>query len=582
MSNLAAQGGNTADALVQRGFAAFTAGDLAGAEQLFRATLSGAPGDVRAIHGIGLVLSRAGRHADAAAFLEPYAASGVLLDTLLLLGQLHEVTGNIERARQCYKSILKKAPTHYQAAMRLAAIKEAAGDKPGARECYRVALEGAPDDVLAAVKYTNANWANDPEGGVAIMERLLAGAGDDLAKRAQILETLIPQKEWWERIRNGLMPYHATDIGELFYKYAAGHVKDYELTCLKRLNGPDAATARLSLGYARFVQGDRRGAEPLLRGDPPQPRGNILDCVRFQPEFYDALRAESVDQIAAGLPDLMLLTPLAPDAKGVVYLSCNYTYFTAFAQPMIVSLRDVAPGTPVHIHIMDATEAEGRMAVAFCRKLAPLRFAVSVERPGFPKVDQDARNYYHSVRFIRFYQHMLAYECPLWMMDVDALFNRDPTGMFAMLEGKDVAMRVRPGRLEPWNQFNACIVGASTSPASLEYFRLMAAYTGRFVRDKQLKWGIDQLVMYGVYADMADRGQAPSLTLLGEREVDYDYRDDGFVWCNSGIAKFRHLQRIANPASLPTANFEGNRFVEVFERTWKATQDILQGLPRAP
>ena len=579
MSDVTPAGANTADALVQQGITAFSANDLPRAEQLFRAALSASPGDHRAVHGLGITLTRAGRRKEAQVFLEPFVERGSLLETTLLLGQIYEESGDDNRAIICFKAVLKKIPNNYQAAMRLAAIKDRAGDKPGARECYRMAMEGSPTDVSAAIKFTNANWANDPEGGVAIMERLLAGAGDDLAKRSQILETLILQKEWWERMRHGLMPYHATDVGELFYKYATDYVKDYEQTNLKRLNGPDAASARMSLGYARFVQGDRIGAEPLLRGEPGQ-RGNILDCLRFQPEFYDGLRSESIDQIAAGLPPLMALTPLAPDPKGVVYLSCNYTYFVAFTQPMIVSLKDVAPGAAVHIHLMDATKEQARAAVEFCQTLAPLRFAVSAERPGFPNAEQEARNYYHAVRFIRFYQHMLAYECPLWMMDVDALFNRDPAEMCAMLEGKDVAMRVRPARLEPWNQFNACIVGASTSPASLEYFRLMAAYLGRFYRDKQLKWGIDQLAMYGVYADMADHGQAPSLALLGEREVDYDYRDDGFVWCNSGIAKFRHLARISNPQSLPSANFEGNRFVEVFERYWKTTQGLLQNMPR--
>jgi hypothetical protein len=73
---------------------------------------------------------------------------------------------------------------------------------------------------------------------------------------------------------------------------------------------------------------------------------------------------------------------------------------------------------------------------------------------------------------------------------------------------------------------------------------------------------------------MQDRGEAPSMALLGEREVDYDYRDDSFVWCNSGAGKFKHLQRISNPNSMPTADFDGNRFVGVFEHFWNETQRI--------
>lgn len=579
MSDAVAPDAATIDARIQEGVRAFEAKDFARAEQLFRALLEVAPGELRAVHSIGVVLSQSGRRGEARAFLEPYVEKGALLESALLLGELYEEVNEPAKAMLCYKLVLKHVPTQYQAAMRLAAIKDRMGDKPGARECYRRALEGSPNDVQAAIKYTNANWANDPEGGVAIMERLLAAVGDDLVARARVLETLIPQKEWWERMRRGLMPYHATHVDELFYKYAADYVKDYEATNTKMLVGKHAANANHALGYARFVQGDRIGAEPLLRSGPGEPlRGNILDAIRFKPEFYDELRRQQINDLTAGLPDLLALTPLVPDARGVVYLSCNFSYYRAFAQPMIVSLKDVAPHAAVHLHIMDATVEEGKAAVAFCEKLAPLRISISLERPGFANPpDQDGRNYYHAIRFIRYYQHLLAYECPLWMMDVDALFHRDPAEMFAVMADKDAAMRIRPARIEPWNQFNACIVGASMNPASLEYFHLVAAYLAHFYKEKQLRWGIDQLAMYGVYADMQDRGRAPTLALLGEREVDYDYRDDGFVWCNSGAAKFRHLARISDPKSMPMADFEGNRFVEVFEQYWKKTEAIVHG-----
>jgi hypothetical protein len=136
--------------------------------------------------------------------------------------------------------------------------------------------------------------------------------------------------------------------------------------------------------------------------------------------------------------------------------------------------------------------------------------------------------------------------------------------------------------MEPWNQFNACVVGAGTTPASYEYFRLIAAYLAYFFQRKSLRWGIDQLAMYGVFADMQDLGRAPALALLGAREVDYDYRDDGFVWCNSGAGKFQHLQRISKPGSLPLADFTENRFVGVFEKYWRETQDIAATITLAP
>jgi len=52
--------------------------------------------------------------------------------------------------------------------------------------------------------------------------------------------------------------------------------------------------------------------------------------------------------------------------------------------------------------------------------------------------------------------------------------------------------------------------------------------------------------MYGVHEYLRDEGRAPSLAFLDTRAIDYDYLDDGIVWCNSGKNKFNHLKRNAD------------------------------------
>lgn len=549
------------------------AGDLAGAERRLRLGLDSHPGEPHIIFNLALVLYRMKRAPDALLLLQGLTVGPPELP--FLLGEIHETLGHQQEAFRHYKAALKLMPRSYDVYMKLGGLKEAMGDKPGARDCFREALDIRPLNWSASLKYVLAMWDKDPGLAIKVAEEALNGATTP-EEKIRALELFFPRKEWWERMRRGQMPYHAASVDELFFNYAAEYVKEYEALTLQSVKEEPTNVGRISrLANARFCAQNRHGAEEMWNAVGAHTKGNIVENVRFAPEFFDDLRKYTDEDLTRGLPPVIEVVPPTRDPKGVLYLSCNFVYFRAFALPMIVSAQERSPQTAIHVHIMDADESETAFAVAFLQRLAPLRFSMTVERPGLKKAPQStARSYYHAVRFIRYYQHLKDFNCPLWLMDVDAVINIDLGALFANLNGVDLSMRIRPGRMEPWNQFNACIVGASTSAASIEYIRLTAAYLAYFFQRESLRWGIDQLAMYAVYADMNDRGQAPTMALLGEREVDYDYRDDGFVWCNSGVGKFKHLQRLSKPGSMPLANFEGNKFVGVFEQHWTTCERI--------
>jgi hypothetical protein len=130
-------------------------------------------------------------------------------------------------------------------------------------------------------------------------------------------------------------------------------------------------------------------------------------------------------------------------------------------------------------------------------------------------------------------------------MDVDALLHNDPNPMFAAMGSADAAFRVRPARWEPWNQFNASVMAIAPTPRGTRYLRTIAAYISDCFQNGGLRWGVDQLAMYAVYANIRDLGEDPSIHLLDDRAVDYTYFDDGFVWCNSGGGKFMQLKMLA-------------------------------------
>ena len=201
-----------------------------------------------------------------------------------------------------------------------------------------------------------------------------------------------------------------------------------------------------------------------------------------------------------------------PPPGPLAWLACDGKYFNAFGAVLLKSLE----GTAVHLHLMDADESALKLIES-----TGVECGLSVEKP------QADRHYYHAVRFCRFAEDVAFYDRQCWLLDVDAIANGRVDAL-----GSGTSARFRPGRLEPWNQINAAVVGAD--PSSLPYLRKVGAFINR--NRAALHWGIDQLALWCMFLLMR-----PDIRCLGPKEVDYDYQDDGIIWCNSGAGKFRQL-----------------------------------------
>jgi sugar-specific transcriptional regulator TrmB len=509
------------------------------------------------------VIGEAVRRGDAAALAE-YAKTA-------------EAAGNPGAAIALWqRTIAIKPDARY--ALALAQLFEKENRASEALEMYELVLKSRPGDAAAArifaeatVRFGAKTWSADLSAAVRAQENFLAAVGDQPKARMFVLRQLMMHKEWSERIARGEAPYHAFSIDELFFRHARELVEELNRASEQVIAAnPKDADARLTLAAARFCRGDRRGCEAMINSISAAVRGTMWETVRFDPAFYQELRGFSDEDLVRGLPPLIEIAPMEGKPKNIVYLSCNYSYFIAFALPMMLSMRDRSPDVAVHLHVMDPEGTQIGLISALVAQLRPLTVAISVEQPGLQRADLiEARCYYHAIRFIRFHAHLRTYQAPLWLMDVDAIINRDLNDLLGCLQGHDVALRVRPARIEPWNQFNACMIGADITPRSVDYFRQIAAYIAYFHQRKQLRWGIDQLAMYGVFADMQDRGCAPSLAFLGERAVDYDYNADGYVWTNSGGGKLSHMDRIRTPGA-PRSSPPTTKFDEIFEKYWQA------------
>lgn len=528
--------------------------DWPAADALLRARLAAAPDDVAVLLNLGRVAYHRGALADADRFLNKAALRGAGEPSWLLLGRVFAAQRRDTEALRAYKAVLKGNPDHFEALVAAGELRSRNGDRAGALEHYRRAVAARPDDADAALKYAQTLWDTDPEAAVATTLAALPRAAD-LPTKARALQSALWQVEFIERIRHGQMPYHAPRLEELFFTYAGAYLRDFEAAYAALAEASRDPAAQVGLGLARFCRGDRHGAEALFRA--AGAAGGILDAARFSADFHAGLRAMPEADLIHGLAPVTVLRPPVRDSGGVLYLSCDPVYAANFGLPLLCSLRKASPDTPVHLHLIDATAEDTARFTAFLEHLAPLRFALTAENPGLaglPK--QDARIYFHAVRFIRFYEALKLYDCPLWMTDVDAIAHAPLSGLFARLADKDIALRIRPGRLEPQNQFSACAVGAAVTDRARAYLRQVAAYIAYFHRRGELKWQIDQLALYSVFADLNDRNLAPALGLLSDTDIVLDRYDRGTLWMTAGAQKFGMIEREAQdaaPAATPYA-----------------------------
>ncbi len=522
---------------------------MAAAEALLNQCLALDPDNIRALLNLGMLASNRRAHDIAEDALRRAAALAPNAETVSALAQTLKAMGKADEAAEAYLRVLGSIPEHAPALAGLAEVYQEKGDRLSAAELFRRAWAAQPGDIDAAMRYATLAADDDADEPGRVMAALLAIPGISRSKRLRVLSTLVTLKEFGERKKQHLMPYHATSLDEMFFNHTATDFADYRNTALAALQDqPNDGGALVSAMLAHFCMREFPQAESMLQRLRALQPGQMWDATTFDHNFHRDLAARDDDDLFGALPPVRDV--LIPDftAENIIYLACSSAYFDNFGVPMLRSLEERGPGEQVHLHLMEVGDNDIALIKAICARFEKLNIAVTIERPGF--ADQrspEARGYYHAVRFIRYFQHLRRHGRALWMMDVDALFNRSPNALYATLGVSDAAFRARPGRLEPWNQFSAGIVGARATPAALRYFRAVAAYIAHFQRIKKLFWGIDQAAMFSAFIYLQECGTAPTLTFLDDLAMDLGYGDQGILWCSAGIKKFEMLDQDAVP-----------------------------------
>tara|TARA_R110000764_G_scaffold82533_3_gene162901 strand:+ start:3698 stop:6178 length:2481 start_codon:yes stop_codon:yes gene_type:complete len=389
----------------------------------------------------------------------------------------------------------------------------------------------------------------------------------------------IVEKEWQDRIANNLPPHHSiteNDTGFIFNKPIAKDVgtnaflnNDYDLMEKSWSTTKDIR----SVVTLKELPSPKKYDLPEVVTIIESPKKHIdrYSDSKLTPEkFYKIKRwSEKMEWMGTISPNLKSLDPYdnAPHVNNnITYLFCDGLYFKKFGAKLALSIKN-----NVHIHLMDASPD----IILGAEKLIhehKLTAGLSVEQP-------DANpEYYHSIRFIRWYQYMQQdlmnspfknkynptakllmwpreveighYEDDLIdspysrqaheqnysiMLDVDAIANHHPSN----IDARSVGMRLRPARLEPWNVCNASVcVGRQNA-----YWKGVADYIYYFYKKNKLIWQIDQVALWAVWQKEKRKlkGTFPPAIIrpLNENDVNYDYDDKGIIWCNSGKNKWQ-------------------------------------------
>ena len=296
---------------------------------------------------------------------------------------------------------------------------------------------------------------------------------------------------------------------EFPFKFACDEVRQFaEAAELWAASEPSSVAALVHQITARLVVCDYPGVDEAAARLSPISPTDVLGSLRL---------CAPVAAPTIMLPKVKHAWPTKPS----IFISADEVYFETFGLPLLRSIAKHG-SVPVHVHYI----GNGIKSVAAARKIGvPLTCTVEDPSEFIAAHSLKAKNYYNAIRLVRFAEALQHSGCALFMMDIDSLVVADAARIFDV--PGDVALRARPGRLESWNQFSACLVKGT--PASVAYFRLAANIVHNAIKTPW--WGLDQFALFAAYVQMR-----PEISLIGP-DIAYVGDEVGGVVAFTGGAK---------------------------------------------
>lgn len=311
------------------------------------------------------------------------------------------------------------------------------------------------------------------------------------------LERDLIEAERAAREARGRPQWHLLDMAEFPFAFAQKELAEYTRAALDWAQREPANIAALSAGlYAELANRRYDRANEVMQKIVGAGLTTGQSLMRFG--------------VPADVPAGMVLPPVhgSYPTGSALFLACDAKYFEIFGIPLLKSIAVNNIATPLHIHLMAKDSAIIDRIMA---SKGPMTVTATWEDPTAFITGRGIQPnfYYGAARLIRFSEALHHTGGALCMLDVDSIANGDP--MSLLNRPGNVGARVRPGRLEPWNQFSACMVLGRAGGCA--YFDRVANIVK--VGLEKPWWGLDQYALFSAWV-----GLKPELTLFGPKEAD--------------------------------------------------------------
>ena len=517
-------------------------GDLLLAEKMTRTLLAKEPANGAALHFLGSVLAQQARFSEAVAALMQAAQYAPSPEVLGLLAQAQYRTHAFADSEATLDRLLNEFPAAVATAQfqQLAKLKSAAGKPDEVRAVFARGKELNPGNFELMVHYANT-FGDVPEQACVELERCLTQVGDARDKISHLIKFIVLYRARHARAAFGPMASFAQSWSETYRWPDAEGIERLRQSLVEEIKGGVSARvgAYLDLACVTMWAGTWKDAEQLLAHVRNNTTGTFADCFVLNAEFHAGLEARSDEEHFADLAPVQHLVQPQFQTGETIFLGADPHYFRRFILPFLGAMDKAGVAADIQVHLLDGTEPDWSDAARDLGKLSTLRIGLSAEASGAAARDPAyARVYYHAVRHIRLYQELARSRRPLWMLDADVNFVRDPRPVLSRIAGHDIALRTNPYCFEPGEKIQGGCVAAAPTQGGLAFARRVAMCIAHGKSSGKWAWGIDQLALFSAYARMSDLGQEPKTLFLGPDAICSLGETSGAFQFPAGIQKY--------------------------------------------